>query len=314
MENFPEYLKKMPSPIHGDGLFTQRALGAGETLFIAGDFNHIPIYPIQLVNHSKAKANLIFKKAHPYYYAVTKKAIQPGEELLLDYSSVNPRFLSDKDKKMLNDTTMDNNFSGPGKLRITDVFGTDAENLNAVGIADDTIKLPYNYYLSQGTFQVGDEQYDDAGIYDEQATFYNAGGRRKKCKELGLKPKDCTKELRKSGWKKGQEVPLKIAIKAEKAGGKPAAATAPTAFAQAKKAASAKALEVFKTVQSEAQAGLDAAMAQAQAIKNAPASSKLKYAGIAMGGVAALVIIGFLVKKFVFKSGTGAVAPAVVIK
>lgn len=95
---------------------------------------------------------------------------------------------------------MEENFSGAGNLTVSDVFGTDAENLNASG----EVSLPPGLYYIPGA----------------EGYFY-AGGRRKQCKAMGLKPKDCTKALRDAKWKKGQELPAELAQKIKDKGGDP---------------------------------------------------------------------------------------------
>lgn len=287
MNKLPSSLVVKNSALHGKGLFAAEAIKQGAVLFPAGDmekWDNVTLYPVQMVNHS-LQPNVDLKYKDKIYYAVAVKDINPGEELLLNYKKLNPLFLSKKDTAMLK-----NKYARLDGFSLKQRFGTDAENISVMGIDDDVIRLPYNYYLSQGVFQDGSE------------TYLNAGGRRKQCKELGLKGKafrDCTKDLRKGKWKKGQEVPLKVALKAEKAGGKPAKATAPTAFKNATEAAKKKALETFKAVQAEAQAGLASVQAAAQSPKG---SKAIKYAGIALGGLAGLALIGFIVKKMFFKS------------
>lgn len=73
---------------------------------------------------------------------------------------------------------MENNFSGKGKIRLTDVLGVNAEDYNAEG---SELLVPGSYFIP------GAEG------------FFYAGGRRKECKAKGLKGKafrKCTKELR----------------------------------------------------------------------------------------------------------------------
>jgi hypothetical protein len=104
------HLHKRPSPISGFGLFVDTDIYSGEILFIAADLKretNVTVYPIQLVNHSKKKANVALYKDSdfPYYYFLrAKHHIYPRQELLLDYTTVPDFFLSQEDKNMLLET------------------------------------------------------------------------------------------------------------------------------------------------------------------------------------------------------------------
>lgn len=85
-----------------------------------------------------------------------------------------------------------NNFTGGGKVTLEKGF-------------DETI---FNNFTGGGTIILDSDS--DLNLDED---FFNAGGRRKGCKELGLKGKQlrqCAKDLKAAGYTKGGEIPESV--------------------------------------------------------------------------------------------------------
>jgi hypothetical protein len=150
----------------------------------------------------------------------------------------------------------------------------------------------YNSFAVEGDADLS--ALDDDFFNADDEDFENAGGRRKGCKELGLKGKklrQCAKDLKKAGYTKGGEIPESVMKKYAPQLIEKAASEMPDAAPKAKGA-----------VNKGLSGGLKKA-ASVSAVSDTSASEKLsgmstpKKAAIGIGVVVAILVVGLIIRR-----------------